>query len=143
MSTHFLSFITISGNEQGAEIRFELERNGKVVGKANNFVTYSANAVTGTIEQPLLLDFSMPENNIAVYPNPFRDKFYVLVSSNETDNVQLILSDITGRQLLKETKTVESGTNRLEINGSSLGTGIYILQVTANGVTSNYKVEKE
>ena len=138
------SFITISGDEKDAEINFELERNGNVIGKANNLVTYQSNAVIGTVEEPLLLDFGTPENNVTVYPNPFREKLFVLIGSNKNGNVQLTLSDITGRKLLNESRTVESGANRLEINGSSLGTGIYILQVTtADGTTTTHKVEKE
>ncbi|MDR2962842.1 MAG: T9SS type A sorting domain-containing protein [Bacteroidales bacterium] len=138
-----LSFITISGNETGADITFDLERNGKLIGKANNLVAYRSNAAAGSIEQPFVLDFGTPENGISVYPNPFIDKIFVHITSAESEQVQITLSDLIGRQVLKETRSVEGGTNRLEINGAALGTGIYILQVITNETIATYKVEKE
>lgn len=137
------SFITVSGDEQAGNIHFELERSGKIIGTANNLVNYSVNGVTGSVERPLVLDFRTPANKVTVYPNPFRDKLFVLVSSSANDIVQLTLCDVTGRQLLKEVKHVESGVNQIEINGSSLITGIYILHVTSNGAMSTFKVEKK
>jgi len=138
-----VNFITISGDEPGAAVSFEWERNGKILGRTSTSLSYTTNGVTGSVKQPLVLDFKLPENMVSAYPNPFTGKFYALINSTENTQVQLTLSDVLGRPVLKEQRTIERGINRIELDGSSLGKGVYILKVTANGILSTCKVEKK
>ncbi len=51
-------------------------------------------------------------------------------------NAELSVSDIYGRQLIKRSLNITSGTNQSIINGASLAPGMYYVQVTGEGFRS-------
>ena len=78
-----------------------------------------------------------------IHPNPFKDKLLVTVESALTEKTTLTLTDIGGRQLYKQSKTLSAGTNLLEINeAGSFTAGTYILTIADSQHSQNIKVIK-
>ena len=135
-----VQFIAISGDEHSKNVRFELLRENEVIAISNR-VNFKSNTHIGTLEEPFMFEFDQ-KADIRIYPNPFVSRIQVAIPSSDGDEIILMLTDITGRLLMR---TVERGNEVLtnvELDGNALGTGVYILQVSINGVQSTFKVEK-
>ncbi len=89
--------------------------------------------------EPLALNLNHQNltDNPIISPNPFTDEFYVILSSNQ--QTQVAISTLFGAILLEKTVWNEKET----INTSGLSPGIYILSLTTNSITKNYKVIKK
>ncbi len=147
-ATGDMQFITVAGSETGSAITFSLERDGKIIARANNAVNYRSNAVQGTTDVPFVLDFSAVESNVTFYPSPFTDKLNIHVTAEEDGDLQLDVYDVTGRILMKRTEKVYRGlhTTRWDgknAQGTECETGIYLIHVTVDGKTTIIKVEKK
>lgn len=74
-----------------------------------------------------------------VYPNPANDK--VNIRLNVEGNAQVIVTDLTGKVVLKQTISVNGGAGSLSI--ADLANGSYIFNITANnGASTNMSVIK-
>ena len=147
-ATKDMQFITVAGSETGDVVTFSLERNGKIIARANNAVNYQSNTVQGTTELPIILDFSTVEGNVSFYPNPFVEKLNIRITAEEDGELQLAVYDISGRILMNRTETVYKGLHITEWNGKTAEgneceTGIYLIHVTVDGKTTILKVEKK
>lgn len=139
-----MSFITVAGDEQGIGVQFDLERNGEVIGTSITPVRYALNDVRGTIENPMYLDFGIVEENVTLLPNPFTDKLFVEVTAEEGSEIEVSMFDVVGRAVFMNEKQTMSGSMiRIEIDGTQLVTGVYVVQVNVNGVITSHKVEKK
>lgn len=68
------------------------------------------------------------------YPNPFSDNLSVNVTLESTQDVEILITDVTG-QLLSTSKysNTNSGANRFEISGTeNIASGLYFITVIAN-----------
>ncbi|MDR0873578.1 MAG: T9SS type A sorting domain-containing protein, partial [Prevotellaceae bacterium] len=138
-----LNFITVQGAEQGANIRFDLQRNAQVIGSSYNQLQYANNAAAGTIDEPFVLDFGIKEQNVTLYPNPFVNDLLVEVFASEGAVITLSVQDILGRTVLNGISQTATGEfTQITLNGASLATGIYLLKVSVDGEVSTYKIEK-
>jgi pimeloyl-ACP methyl ester carboxylesterase len=64
------------------------------------------------------------------YPNPFEEKTTVSYSINTRTKVILQISDLSGRSIRQLVNTVQSaGTYKMEIDGSSLNSGVYLIEL--------------
>ncbi|MEO8859782.1 MAG: alpha-amylase family glycosyl hydrolase [Ginsengibacter sp.] len=82
-------------------------------------------------------------NFAAVNPNPFKNNLQVTIQSQANDKAILILTDLSGRQLLKQTKTVFAGNNQFQISeAGKLASGTYMLTVIESQQTQSIKVVK-
>jgi hypothetical protein len=64
---------------------------------------------------------------LSVFPNPAKDE--IIISSNQTgNNVQITVTDITGREILSQKKL----TANCKLNTLSLNPGIYFIKVTSD-----------
>ena len=80
---------------------------------------------------------------VDVIPNPFKDKLHITVESPFAGKAELILTDIAGKRLFKESKVLFSGINAIEVNETqSLSKGTYLLTVIEAGQTQSLKVVK-
>ena len=144
-----LNFISVAGENRDRDVSFELERNGDVIARAKTTFSYQANAVLGTLAQPVELDFSTPKDNISVYPNPFTDKLNIHVAAQSGDIVEIAVYDVLGRLIMKRAQETVTGNffhttwNGIVEGNSTSAPGIYLVHVTLNGETSVYKVEKQ
>lgn len=76
-----------------------------------------------------------------LYPNPFVDKLYLELSTNNSETPSIHLYDLTGREIFTEKKEFN---NKVEITvPNAIQTGIYILQIRNGNSTQTYKVFKQ
>lgn len=68
------------------------------------------------------------QNYIEVYPNPSADgKFNIVISSHETANKQIIVSNLPGQIVYQVESNIQTGINTLQIDLSTLSKGMYYL----------------
>jgi hypothetical protein len=67
-----------------------------------------------------------------VYPNPATKVLNMTVASPNDEKVNIIISDITGKILQKQTTQIKSGNNVLQLQVDNLATGSYMLKVICN-----------
>jgi len=77
-------------------------------------------------------DFYILQN----YPNPFNPSTKIRFSVPERSNVKLILYDMLGREVeLLINEDMNPGTKEIELNGSDLASGVYLVRM----ITNNYQ----
>ena len=83
------------------------------------------------------------KNFATVNPNPFKDGLVVTIESILPDKVTFILTDASGRQIVRENKTRFRGTNVMRINETGkLTKGIYLLTAIKSIQSQTIKVVK-
>ncbi len=65
-----------------------------------------------------------------VSPIPTKDRLYLQIHSQTTQNLQLQLIDIGGKQILIQDKPIQLGENHLQWDIGGVTTGMYYLQLT-------------
>ncbi|MEO8110285.1 MAG: alpha-amylase family glycosyl hydrolase [Ginsengibacter sp.] len=78
-----------------------------------------------------------------VNPNPFKDNLTVNIESRSQDDVTLVVTDLSGRQLLKQNQNISAGKNIVNINGANkFAKGSYLLTIIASQRMQTIKVIK-
>ncbi len=106
---------------------------------------YGLSELKIAITDPFVIVEEEDGYNASVYPNPFVDSISLRIVSLEKDTpVDLILYDLMGREILKDSVSIsEDNQNyQLPINGNSLSIGIYILTTNQNGKEKSFKIIK-
>lgn len=147
-ATADMQFISIAGSDASNIVTFSLERNGKVIARANNAISYQSNTVQGTMDKPMVLDFSNLESNVTFYPTPFVEKLNIHVTAENDGELKLAVYDISGKLLMQRTETVYKGLHITEWDGktaagSECEAGFYLVHVDVDGKTTILKVEKK
>jgi hypothetical protein len=62
-----------------------------------------------------------------LYPNPATDAIHISVNTSETANLQIVLTDATGRQVARRPATTQPGTNTFNISTAKLPAGVYYM----------------
>jgi hypothetical protein len=117
--------IQISGLTKGSSYDWQVRANCGSTNSAYSSQTFIAGQSARLSSEQLLL----------VYPNPSSDVLNIEYSSlNENENYVSIMS-LDGKCILNLKHSSNLGMNTLELDVSSLKTGIYILQIqTGNGI---------
>ena len=72
-----------------------------------------------------------------VYPNPARDEVTVLLSTSATETVNISITDIAGKTVMKRSAVVTAGDNTIRFNVGNWSHGQYVIAVTgADRVTA-------
>ena len=81
----------------------------------------------------------------AVYPNPVRSMINVVISSPSVENIKLVITDLSGRQILQQSVKMIGGDNNIQIPVNSLSRGSYLVKaICLNGCeTTVQKFVKE
>ena len=82
---------------------------------------------------------------VGVTPNPVTDgQFYLNISSAEQVKMQIVISDITGRIVLKQNASIIAGFNTIDLHAANLAKGTYqIYGFTIQGKTRVLQFVKE
>jgi hypothetical protein len=80
---------------------------------------------------------------VSVYPNPFAAQFQLEIISTEISECSWSLTDMCGRTIMKGNKTLTQRKNVLQIEGSDLAKGIYILNAIINNKKHEFRLIKE
>jgi len=83
---------------------------------------------------------SKTEIHALVIPNPVNDRFIYSVDVEKGEHI-ISLFTIDGQMLSTNTKTLESGTNLIQMD-LNLKSGIYIMNITGNNLTQNTRFIK-
>jgi hypothetical protein len=80
---------------------------------------------------------------VKIAPNPVSERLNVNFESNEQFTAQIVVSDITGRQISAKNVDILRGPNNLDVNMSNVNSGIYFVQMRqANRLLFTEKVVK-
>jgi sugar lactone lactonase YvrE len=94
-----------------------------VADAGNNCIRYIRNTVS-------VSHINIPHENLSLYPNPNKGEFEIKVESALNENVQLIVTNITGRKI----KEISANTNKPVDFKISVPSGIYFLTaITTHG----------
>ncbi|MEM7161415.1 MAG: T9SS type A sorting domain-containing protein [Bacteroidota bacterium] len=77
----------------------------------------------------------------SLYPNPF-DESFILESTLEEGITQIEIVNVIGEVVMSNSMNTNDGLNRIEIDGSNLEAGIYILTVKTQTTASSTKIIK-
>ncbi len=69
-------------------------------------------------------------STVTVYPNPVSDVANFGITLNSTTDIELVVTDITGRVVAREQRSNLSGKQELKINTSTLPNGTYLYKVS-------------
>jgi hypothetical protein len=95
---------------------------------------------TATVSYPLFLNtIAYNLTDIALFPNPAKDKLNVLLSTGATGTATLFIVDIYGRKILAAQQQIRQGENTIIFNISNIAPGIYTLCTTIDGHTQTNK----
>jgi len=86
---------------------------------------------------------SSSNDNLSVYPNPAHDKLTVSMYSEESSQFNLQLLDISGRIILSENFSGETGLNAYDLDLKNFAKGIYTLKVQSSAESWKTKVVVE
>lgn len=78
--------------------------------------------------------------SLAVFPNPAQDKINLSFNLKKDTQINLMLSDIAGKQLISEHLEAPMGQNQMSFDVSGFAKGIYVLNINTEKGTLNYKV---
>jgi hypothetical protein len=79
---------------------------------------------------------------VAVYPNPFADELFVTFNSASAKPVELLIQDITGKNIQHLMLQSTSGINKLPVDAGDLKAGIYFVVLKNEGQQQTIKVIK-
>lgn len=98
-----------------------------------------------TIDTDILSVNSLDANsgiNIIAYPNPISDKVNIKITGVSSNaEVEMLITDVVGRKILIQ-KGALNAINR-EINFEEFSSGIYILSMFVDGVSTNTHLIKK
>ena len=75
--------------------------------------------------------------NVSLYPNPISDESKIYFTLNSTYNVDLKISDVTGRVLSRQNFGKLTGTQSLKIGANTLTPGYYIAELRIGNETKS------
>jgi len=85
----------------------------------------------------------LTSNNISIYPNPNNGAFSVNFDSQDAQEVNFKLLDLTGRSIVERTYQATSGKNEVQFELNGYASGVYMLHIVLNGETKVIKVVVE
>jgi len=116
------------------------QSDGLVVVGTHGSGVFSANQTLVGVESEtsnIPESFSISQN----YPNPFNPSTKIKFALSSTENVKIIVYDITGRQI-KEllSQNLTAGTHTVDFDASDLASGTYIYRIKAGNFVESKKM---
>ncbi|MBN2890231.1 MAG: agmatine deiminase family protein [Bacteroidales bacterium] len=84
--------------------------------------------------------FITKEDDVKIYPNPNRGRFYLQLNLEETQNVEINILSINGQIIYSDNVLVNSGSEPVLLNIENISTGVYILNSKTESKTSSTKL---
>ncbi len=99
---------------------------------------------TDTVTIPSLINETSISKKIAIYPNPSVDYVWINYSLDKPGKVDVIVTDLTGRQIENKLLNEDAGEHSLKLdlseNGANINTGTSILQIRIDNEVYNQKI---
>ncbi|MBX2876414.1 MAG: T9SS type A sorting domain-containing protein, partial [Saprospiraceae bacterium] len=68
---------------------------------------------------------------VGLYPNPTRGQLTLSFDMQQSAQIQLQITDISGKLISKEAMQIEAGVQRRELNADHLRAGVYFMHITS------------
>ena len=107
---------------------------------AANFVQHTLSKTITPITEGVS-NIGSTENTVLVYPNPTNGALNVAWNANASEVGTLILSDISGRELLNKTLNIRQGSGSEQVDLSGYSNGIYFLSLRSGQINYNTKIQ--
>jgi hypothetical protein len=109
----------------------------------NNFYRLKIIDVDGSFKYSKIVLLKRADNTIVtIWPNPFLEKINVNFKATKTGNLEIKITDLSGRMIKHENYNVLKGNNQLSIAmESTIPSGVYLLHCR-NKQTGNINVQK-
>jgi hypothetical protein len=85
------------------------------------------------------------ENNnsfVNVWPNPFKDELNASFINDKSEEVKIVLFDLSGRMISTQTFAATEGINQANISATEIANGSYILEIIKSDKVISKKVMK-
>ena len=79
---------------------------------------------------------------VNVWPNPFRDELNASFINDKSEDVKIVLFDLSGRMISTQTFSATEGINQANISASEIANGSYILEIIKSDKVISKKVMK-
>ena len=149
VDTQEFYFLSVSANTD-EEISFKvLDLESGVYHPLVETLSYEADDVRGTLNDPFTLSVEMEESGLApfiVSPNPFGESLVINMSVKNAGNVDVRLIDLNGKEILRKQQFAEDRGNieiQLTDEVRGLKSGLYLLVIEADGALQRAKVKKD
>ena len=103
--------------------------------------------VSGNVMEEQTIPFSyvgieefLLDGEVEVFPNPASDQVNISFVSNEEFDFNIVVADISGRQMINEECFAKQGVNKYNLNLNGLKQGVYLLSLRGEKGTLNYKL---
>lgn len=114
------------------------------------FVTQSFSTADTTVMRDSIMNmlmgtsgiYDLPSvvNSFSVYPNPASDNVSVNINLQETSNLLIDVTDISGKQVAIISNEKQSGVVTKQFNTATLPNGNYFVRLQVNGKTATQKL---
>jgi len=103
-----------------------LNVNNAVQNLVNNCTTLNLGAET------------MGDSDIVLYPNPLTsEELNIIINAATQEEIQILVQDLSGKQVLSETKTLSEGENTIRLSLPEIASGMYKVTIHSNNWISN------
>jgi hypothetical protein len=80
---------------------------------------------------------------LVVYNNPFTDQIRVKVNVSRGQNLNMTVTDMTGRTFISQSYQAQAGDNMVNLPSTVGGSGMYILRISGDTYNQTVKLEKQ
>lgn len=106
-------------------------------GGGNNFYLDNINVYHGNPSDALIVGIDeIMQGSISqfrIYPNPVEDELTVDFDVTNSQKADLVVTDISGKQIARHSLFANEGHNKAYISTSALRSGVYLITIAANG----------
>lgn len=128
--------LAISADSCNSKIIFDLDTNDPFhFFRPDGGVLGLAGGATKTTEVPAL-------EQLKAFPNPAANEMTVAFNSLKTQEVEMVLSNLSGQAIYRQVINATSGANALRVQVQSLTPGLYLLQLRTSDQVQTVKVIK-
>ncbi len=119
-----------------------LENGKSIIGKQNVILAENPTALESEL---LNEEFAFEEIQMSVSPNPVQDKLFVDFSAFLESDVDVSITDVTGKTIYTQTLRLNIGESKLSVDMNRYSKGFYVVRVsdTKGGLAITKKVIKQ
>jgi hypothetical protein len=81
---------------------------------------------------PIAVTSDLNNHSLEIYSNSNQSEITVFVSSTTANPIEINVYDLSGRSMLKQTVSLQSGFNKLSLEASKLSKGVFLLKITSD-----------
>ncbi|MDP2385819.1 MAG: PKD domain-containing protein [Bacteroidota bacterium] len=67
---------------------------------------------------------------INIFPNPVTDELNLQLITAEAKDLEIVLSDMLGKTIIKNEFSISAGENQIKLNTSEISNGVYMISIT-------------